>query len=126
MICDGALEIDDECFSVDLGHPEIGISAFQERTNSGFRDCKKGRNLYPRCASREREVVVAPEGAALANRRSDIGSESNATESEKESLNFKVSPQFKKEFKGFAVSEGISMTDLLKEGFALSKKKRQK
>ena len=44
----------------------------------------------------------------------------------KESLNFKVSPEFKKEFKGFAVSEGISMTDLLKEGFALLKKKRQK
>ena len=41
------------------------------------------------------------------------------------SLNFKVSPEFKKEFKGFAVAEGISMTDLLKEGFALSKKKRQ-
>ena len=41
------------------------------------------------------------------------------------SLNFKVSPEFKKEFKGFAVAEGISMTDLLKEGFELSKKKRQ-
>ena len=41
------------------------------------------------------------------------------------SLNFKVSPEFKKEFKGFAVAQGISMTDLLKEGFALSKKKRQ-
>ncbi|MFG1266335.1 MULTISPECIES: hypothetical protein [Xanthobacter] len=42
------------------------------------------------------------------------------------SLNFKVSPDFKKQFKGFAVAQGISMTDLLKEGFALSKKKRQK
>ncbi len=41
------------------------------------------------------------------------------------SLNFKVSPEFKKQFKGFAVAQGISMTDLLKEGFALSKKKRQ-
>ena len=41
------------------------------------------------------------------------------------SLNFKVSPEFKKEFKGFAVAQGISMTDLLKEGFALSKKKWQ-
>jgi hypothetical protein len=39
-------------------------------------------------------------------------------------LNFKVAPEFKMEFKGFAVSEGISMTDLLKEGFALSKKRR--
>jgi hypothetical protein len=42
------------------------------------------------------------------------------------SLNFKVSPEFKKQFKGFAVAQGISMTDLLKEGFALSKKERQK
>ncbi|MDA1024293.1 MAG: hypothetical protein O2817_13280 [Proteobacteria bacterium] len=42
------------------------------------------------------------------------------------SLNFKVSPDFKKEFKGFAVSQGVSMVDLLKEGFALVKKQRQK
>ncbi|MBU2588880.1 MAG: hypothetical protein KJ872_12300 [Alphaproteobacteria bacterium] len=42
------------------------------------------------------------------------------------SLNFKVSPEFKKEFKGYAVAEGISMTDLLKDGFALSKNRRQK
>ena len=40
-------------------------------------------------------------------------------------LNFKVSPEFKKEFKGFAVAQGITMTDLLKEGFALAKKKRR-
>ena len=40
------------------------------------------------------------------------------------SLNFKVTPKFKKEFKGYAVSQGISMVDLLKEGFALSKKRR--
>lgn len=41
------------------------------------------------------------------------------------SLNFKVTPEFKKEFKGYAVSQGISMVELLKEGFALSKKKRR-
>lgn len=40
------------------------------------------------------------------------------------SLNFKVTPEFKKEFKGYAVSQGITMVDLLKEGFALSKKRR--
>jgi hypothetical protein len=45
---------------------------------------------------------------------------------ENKTLNFKISPEFKKEFKGFAVSQGITMTDLLKEGFALSKEKRQK
>lgn len=53
-------------------------------------------------------------------------SERSGPEQGKESLNFKVSPEFKREFKGFAVSEGISMIDLLKEGFALSKKKRPK
>jgi hypothetical protein len=79
-----------------------------------------------RRVARPGAVVAAPKGAALASRRTEGSSESRALESEKESLNFKVSPQFKKEFKGFAVSEGISMTDLLKEGFALSKKKRQK
>lgn len=42
------------------------------------------------------------------------------------SLNFKVTPEFKREFKGFAVAQGISMTDLLKEGLALSKERRGK
>jgi hypothetical protein len=40
------------------------------------------------------------------------------------SLNFKVTPEFKKEFKGYAVSRGISMVDLLKEGFTLSKQRK--
>ena len=63
----------------------------------------------------------------MASRQTGHRDEEDATESEKEkSLNFKVSPEFKREFKGFAGSQGISMTDLLKEGFALSKKKRQK
>ncbi len=62
----------------------------------------------------------------MAGRRNEDSSGSSPLESEKESLNFKVSPEFKKEFKGFAVSEGISMTHLLKEGFVLSKNKRQK
>lgn len=49
--------------------------------------------------------------------------ESEPGDSEKvTSLSFKVDSDFKKEFKGFAVARGISMTDLLKEGFALSKK----
>ena len=52
--------------------------------------------------------------------------ENAAPEADKgQTLNFKVSAAFKKEFKGYAVAQGISMTDLLKEGFALSKKKRQ-
>lgn len=40
------------------------------------------------------------------------------------SLNFKVTSEFKKEFKGYAVSQGITMLELLKEGFALAKKRR--
>tara|TARA_B100000678_G_scaffold149885_1_gene124987 strand:- start:829 stop:1005 length:177 start_codon:yes stop_codon:yes gene_type:complete len=58
----------------------------------------------------------------MANRAGDGTDEDGGTMS----LNFKVSPEFKKEFKGFAGSEGITMTDLLKEGFALSKRKRTK
>ncbi len=42
-----------------------------------------------------------------------------------ETLNFKVSPAFKKAFKGYAVSQGMSMVDLLKEGFELTKEKRK-
>lgn len=59
--------------------------------------------------------------------QSKISEVGNETQTERGiSLNFKVSPEFKKEFKGYAVAQGISMTDLLKEGFALSKLKRQK
>jgi hypothetical protein len=42
-----------------------------------------------------------------------------------ETLNFKVTSEFKKEFKGYAVSQGMTMVDLLKEGFALSRRKRK-
>lgn len=42
-----------------------------------------------------------------------------------ETLNFKVTTEFKKEFKGYAVSQGMTMLDLLKEGFELSKRKRK-
>lgn len=51
--------------------------------------------------------------------------EATGAKAREESLNFKVSAAFKREFKGFAVAQGISMTDLLKEGFALSKAKRK-
>jgi hypothetical protein len=42
----------------------------------------------------------------------------------RETLNFKVTSRFKKEFKGYAVSQGLSMVELLKDGFELSKRKR--
>jgi hypothetical protein len=43
-----------------------------------------------------------------------------------QTLNFRVTAEFKKAFKGYAVAQGISMTDLLKEGFLLSKKARER
>jgi hypothetical protein len=39
-------------------------------------------------------------------------------------LNFKVSPEFHREFKAYAAVHGVSMLDLLKEGFALVKQRR--
>jgi hypothetical protein len=42
-----------------------------------------------------------------------------------ETLNFKVTTAFKKEFKGYAVSQGMTMVELLKDGFELSKRKRK-
>lgn len=42
-----------------------------------------------------------------------------------ETLNFKVTPDFKREFKVYAASQGISMVELLKEGFSLSRRKRK-
>ncbi|SEQ44850.1 hypothetical protein SAMN05421693_13221 [Ectothiorhodospira magna] len=41
-------------------------------------------------------------------------------------LNFKVSPDFHREFKTYAATHGISMVDLLREGFALVKEHRGK
>ena len=42
-----------------------------------------------------------------------------------ETLNFKVTSEFKREYKGYAVSQGMTMVELLKEGFELSKRKRK-
>ena len=42
-----------------------------------------------------------------------------------ETINFKVTTEFKKEFKGYAVSQGMTMLELLREGFELSKQKRK-
>jgi hypothetical protein len=48
-----------------------------------------------------------------------------ATTAGTETLNFKVTSEFKREFKGYAVSQGMTMLELLKEGFDLSKRKRK-
>lgn len=63
----------------------------------------------------------------MASRQTDATEQDSAFESDKgKTLNLKVSDEFKREFKGFAASQGLSMTELLKEGFTLSKKKRQR
>lgn len=85
---------------------EIGISCYHRRTP---------RNLSPLL-----------KGFPLADKHNNGPADDVAADSENKTLNFKVSLEFKKEFKGFAGSQGITMTDLLKEGFALTKKKRQK
>ncbi|RVI66074.1 hypothetical protein CN187_17975 [Sinorhizobium meliloti] len=43
-----------------------------------------------------------------------------------ETLNFKVPVEFKKAFKGYAVAQGMTMVDLLREGFELSKSSRKR
>lgn len=63
----------------------------------------------------------------MASRQLDPTEQGSGLEDDRgKTLNFKVTDEFKREFKGFAASQGLSMTDLLKEGFTLSKKKRQK
>lgn len=39
-------------------------------------------------------------------------------------LNFKVDPEFHREFKSYAASHGVSMVELLREGFDLVKEHR--
>ena len=62
----------------------------------------------------------------MANGPNTRATTEGSANSENKTLNFKVSSEFKKEFKGFAGSQGVTMTELLKEGFALSKKQRRK
>jgi hypothetical protein len=42
---------------------------------------------------------------------------------ETETLNFKVASEFKREYKGYAVSRGMNMVKLLKESFELYKER---
>lgn len=49
-----------------------------------------------------------------------------ATSENLETLNFKVTTSFKKAYKGYAVAQGMTMIDLLREGFELSKARRSR
>lgn len=42
----------------------------------------------------------------------------------KENLNFKVPTQFKREIKAYAATQGMSLTELLAEGYRLVREKR--
>lgn len=57
--------------------------------------------------------------------RIDTASQAEAVADDLQTLNFKVPRSFKKAFKIYAVEHGISMVDLLREGFELSKKHRE-
>lgn len=57
----------------------------------------------------------------IKHKNSDQSVDSDGTSS----LNFKISSELKREFKGFAVARGMTMTELLIEGFDLSKEKHQ-
>ena len=95
---------------------------------SGFLDCMKARNLaFKNALSRSNRDDRREGGYRMARNQPVASDDKSDHEPEKgASLNFKVNSEFKKQFKGFAVAQGISMTDLLKEGFALSQKERQK
>lgn len=49
----------------------------------------------------------------------------SARPAELQTLNFKVPDDFKRAFKVYAAGQGITMLELLKEGFELSKSKRE-
>lgn len=60
-----------------------------------------------------------------AEERSPRKSKEGSPTSGAETLNFKVTSDFKRQFKGYAVSQGMTMLELLREGFELSKQKRK-
>ena len=104
--------------------PEFVISGFPNFPLSCLPE--KQKSLSAAYVTRPRGLGRVAGECWMAHREDNRPADDGATDSENKSLNFKVSLEFKKEFKGFAGSQGITMTDLLKEGFLLSKKKRQK
>lgn len=86
-----------------------------------FSFCISG--LQERQKSAKLKILSFDLGVCMGN----TGSRGTETDSARvDSLNFKVDPDFKKAFKGYAVSQGMTMVELLKEGFVLSQQKRSK
>ena len=101
---------------------------------SGFRDCTKASFRYytltvPMGRMGDRRVVLEMADRQTPMDRGRMRTGRGGTRAGDEvhlsSLNFKVPAEFKREFKGYAVSRGMSMIDLLKEGFALSKERNE-
>jgi hypothetical protein len=67
-------------------------------------------------------MAMAPLQISKATDRND---QQRTGSKELETLNFKVPPEFKRAFKGYAVSQGVSMVELLREGFELIMQKRK-
>lgn len=51
------------------------------------------------------------------------GKEDPSAKADLETLNFKVKSQFKREYKGYAVSRGMTMVELLEASYQLYKEK---
>jgi hypothetical protein len=107
-------------FSLRAAYPEFCLSGFLSIQIAGLTEFGySGFHYQIGRESAQRDALMATEPSQTF--------ENAAADADKgQTLNFKVSAAFKKEFKGYAVAQGISMTDLLKEGFALSKKERQR
>ena len=83
------------------------------------------KNISPHiCSEKEPLAQCLKQGLNHHNARAKEKPPANTADTE--TLNFKVASAFKTEFKGDAVSQGITMVELLKEGFELSKRKRKK
>lgn len=91
------------------GLAESRLSPYLAKTTNRLRDL--GHGAY--------NFMEAAKAKAHRNGRSASAA------SEAETINFKVPRAFKREFKGYAVSQGLSMVELLREGFELSKQKRK-
>ena len=74
------------------------------------------------------EVKIAPPARkgreAPPTREQIVGNLERPAPDEKENLNFKVSATFKREIKTYAAAHGITLIELLAEGFELVKSKR--
>jgi hypothetical protein len=97
------------------------LSVLIESWLSAYTDLGEGGILKNSLKGATRAMAEAKVGPSIRKRRR-IAQEAA---DDKETLNFKVMTAFKKEFKGYAVSQGMTMVELLKEGFELSKQKRR-